>query len=120
MASDRIAGAVRNSAGHLQEAVGGLAGDAKTQLRGKLNEAAGAAQNAYGKARDQADDLYDEVGGRARDVALRGRRRVQDGYDDLERLVGDAPMPAIAIAVGVGFLLGLLLGSSGTAYAVRR
>ena len=44
MATDRIAGAVRNSAGHVQDAVGGLAGDAKTQLRGKLNEAAGAAQ----------------------------------------------------------------------------
>jgi len=120
MATDRIAGAVRNGAGHVQDAVGGLTGDLKTQARGKLNEAAGAAQNAYGKVRDQAEDLYDDASDRARDVAARGRRRVEGSYADLERLVGDAPMPAVAIAMGVGLLLGLLLGSSGTAYASRR
>ena len=120
MANDRIAGAVRNGAGRVEDAVGGLTGDAKTQLRGKLNEAAGAAQNAYGRARDQAEDIYDDVTDRARDAARRGRRSVQGSYDDFERIVGDAPLPAVAIALGVGLVLGLLVGSSGTAYAVRR
>jgi len=120
MATDRIAGAARNGAGHVQDGIGGLTGDAKTQLRGKLNEAAGAAQGAYGKARDQAEDIYDDVSDRARDAARRGRRQVQGSYDDFERLVGDSPMPAVAIAMGIGLAIGLLLGSSGTAYAVRR
>jgi ElaB/YqjD/DUF883 family membrane-anchored ribosome-binding protein len=90
------------------------------QIRGSVNEAAGLAQDAYGKAADQAEDLYDDVNDRARDVVSKSRRRIEGRYEDLEQMVIESPMPALAIAVGVGFLLGLLLGSSGTAYAVRR
>lgn len=120
MSEDRIEGALRNGAGHIQDGVGGLVGDTKTQLRGKLNEAAGSAQNSFGKAKDRARDLYDDAADRARDAAAEGRHRAQRGYDDFEDLLRGAPVPAVAIAMGIGLVFGLLLGSSGTAYATRR
>jgi CheY-like chemotaxis protein len=44
----KVEGAFRTAGGRIQDAVGGLTGDAATQLRGKVNEAAGEAQRVYG------------------------------------------------------------------------
>jgi uncharacterized protein YjbJ (UPF0337 family) len=94
MTDDRIEGAVRKGVGLVQDAVGGLTGDAATQVRGKLNQAAGSAQDAVGRARGAAQGLLDDVEGYAK----------------------ENPLPALAIMLGVGVALGLLLvgGRSGS------
>ena len=99
MTDDRIEGAARQGFGKVQDAVGSLTGDARTQAEGKLNDASGAVQNAFGQARERASDLYDLV----------------------EDYAKDQPVAALAITLGVGLVLGMVLGGVGgrTVY-VRR
>ena len=56
MDENRITGTARNLGGKVEEGVGRVTGDAKTQVRGMADEAAGAAQDLYGQARDTAAD----------------------------------------------------------------
>ena len=56
MDEDRISGTARNAGGKIEEGVGRLTGDARTQIQGKLDQAAGAAQDLYGQTADAARD----------------------------------------------------------------
>jgi uncharacterized protein YjbJ (UPF0337 family) len=100
MSNDRIEGAARKGLGHVQDAVGGLVGDSKAQITGKLNQAAGAAQNAYGQVKDQAEDVYAQAKGRA-----------QDAYGNLETYARSQPLIAVGVGFGVGLALGFLMRS---------
>jgi len=62
MDEDRTKGAASTTGGKAEDAVGGLAGDAKMQAEGKLNQAAERAQDAYGSARDQAREGASAMG----------------------------------------------------------
>ena len=64
----------------VQDALGGMTGDAATQARGKVNQAAGLAQDTYGEA-----------------------------LDEVEHFVSDRPFMALLAGIGVGFLLGILV-----------
>lgn len=72
-------GAARDFGGKVQDAVGGLTGDASTQAKGKWSQAAGKAQRTFGEA---SDELRDNVTG--------------------------SPLIALAIVGGVCFALGFL------------
>jgi uncharacterized protein YjbJ (UPF0337 family) len=52
MNQNQFTGAARDAAGRVQDAVGGFAGDAETQVRGKINQARGQAESALGDATD--------------------------------------------------------------------
>ena len=80
MDDNRVEGAARDIGGKVQDAVGGLAGDASTQVRGKVNQAAGQAQNLYGQAMDGVTEFAKEE-----------------------------PITALLTAVGVGLLLGFVI-----------
>ena len=92
MTDDRIEGAVREGIGHVQDAVGGLAGDESVQIKGKLNQAAGSIQNAYGKTVETAS------------------RQAQDILGEVESFAKEQPLAAVGLSVGLGFVLGLLVG----------
>jgi uncharacterized protein YjbJ (UPF0337 family) len=87
MSTERVAGAFEDAAGKVQDAVGGLTGDAATQVKGKLHQAAGQARGAYGAAADQMQDLW-------------------SGTVQMTR---DNPIAALLIAAGVGFVISRLL-----------
>jgi uncharacterized protein YjbJ (UPF0337 family) len=87
MDADQIEGAARNSAGKVQDFVGGLMGDTRTQAQGRINQVAGSAQGVYGQARDSVDNLLDELAGYTK----------------------DQPLVALAAALGAGMLAGLLI-----------
>jgi uncharacterized protein YjbJ (UPF0337 family) len=70
----------RTVTGRVQDAVGGLTGDAATQMRGKFNQAAGKAQDIYG-----------------------------DAVEEMRHFAADQPMAAILLSVGFGFLLGVIV-----------
>ncbi len=72
---------VRNFGGKVQDAVGGMVDDTTTQLRGKANQAAGAAQELYGQA-----------------------------ADEVKSYTADQPIGALLMAMGVGVTLGFFLG----------
>jgi uncharacterized protein YjbJ (UPF0337 family) len=80
---NRVEGAARNIGGKIQDAVGSVAGDMQSQVRGQANRAAGAAQNAYGQAVDGVRDF-----------------------------ASDQPMVALLSALGIGVIIGMLLGRS--------
>ncbi len=81
MDENRIEGAARDFGGRVQDAVGGLTGDASTQARGKFNQAAGQAQQTYGAAVDEIKDF-----------------------------TAAQPMTALLTAMGIGVVLGFVLG----------
>ena len=84
---NRFEGTARRVGGRIQEAVGDFTGDSSSQIRGRANQAAGAAQDAYGMVSDEA----------------------QAYAEQLSESVKDQPLVALAIAAGVGFLLGLIV-----------
>lgn len=50
--NDRVEGAAREFGGRVQETVGNVTGDSKTQAQGLYNQAAGQAQQAAGQFSD--------------------------------------------------------------------
>ncbi|WP_336485843.1 CsbD family protein [Methylobacterium nigriterrae] len=88
MNRDRIEGGIRHLRGRAKTAVGAVAGRPMPQVEGAIDQAAGAAQYAYGQARETArglrrdgEHLLDETrrhGRHYRDEALhRGRAAVR-------------------------------------------
>jgi uncharacterized protein YjbJ (UPF0337 family) len=77
---NQVEGTVRDFAGKVQDAAGGLTGDAATQVRGKINQAAGQAQRAYG-----------------------------DAVGEVRGFASDQPITAVLTALGVGTILGMFL-----------
>jgi uncharacterized protein YjbJ (UPF0337 family) len=51
-----IEGGARDVVGKVKDAAGGMMGDAKTQIDGKLDQAAGMAQSAAGQVADHVKD----------------------------------------------------------------
>jgi uncharacterized protein YjbJ (UPF0337 family) len=88
MGENRISGSTRNASGKAEEAVGRMTGDLKRQVQGKLDQAAGAAQEFYGQTADAARDTAVTL-----DKWLRSTIETQ-------------PYTAVLVAFGVGWLLG--------------
>jgi uncharacterized protein YjbJ (UPF0337 family) len=109
MTDDRIEGGLKQGLGKVEDAWGGLTGDAAMQAGGKLDQASGAVQDAVGKVKDRAQDVL----GQSRD-------RAEDFYSMVEGHVGDQPLRAIAITLGVGILIGLLLRGAPKSVYVRK
>ncbi|GJE59302.1 CsbD family protein [Methylobacterium trifolii] len=57
MNRDHIEGGIRNLRGRAKTALGAVGGSPRPQVEGAIDQAAGAAQYAYGRARDTARDL---------------------------------------------------------------
>jgi len=95
MADDRVSGTVRNFGGKVQEGVGKITGDTKTEVQGLVNQAAGAVQDAYGSAVDAATEGAQSV----KDAAVAG-------HDTVKKFVEDNPHTAVAIAMGIGLFIG--------------
>ncbi len=88
MDENRLSGTARNLGGKAEEGVGRLTGDVKTQLRGKLDQAAGAAQDLYGQSADAA-----------RETAVT--------FDKwLRNTIETQPYTSAMVALGIGWLLG--------------
>ena len=86
MNRDQIRGASRHLKGRAQTAIGGLTGDPARQVRGAVNQVAGGAQYAYGRARDRAEDLIDD----GRHLAHEARERADDLIADGRHYAGEA------------------------------
>lgn len=125
MNRDQIRGASRHLKGRAQTALGGLTGDPGRQVRGAVNQVAGGAQYAYGRARDRAEDLAED----SRHLAEAARRRadhlIDEGRDrarDARRRGADYGRQAIrtADANRTNTLLGLAAVAFAAGWLVRR
>ena len=126
MNRDQISGATRHLKGRAQTAYGGITGDPARQVRGAMNQVAGGAQYAYGRARDRAEDLYED----GCDLAHEAWERADGLIDDGRHLVEEAGLRArthgrrayryadanrgttLLALVGVAFVMGWLARSS--------
>jgi uncharacterized protein YjbJ (UPF0337 family) len=88
MNEDRISGTAKNLGGKIEEGVGRVTGDAKTELKGKLDQAVGTAQDLYGQATDAAVNSVTTF-----DKWLRSTIETQ-------------PYTTALVALGIGWLLG--------------
>ena len=84
MDENRIEGTARNLGGKVQEGLGKVAGDARTQAEGVVNQATGAAQDLYGQAADTAS-RFEKV---------------------LRQTIETQPYTSAFVALGIGWLLG--------------
>jgi uncharacterized protein YjbJ (UPF0337 family) len=97
MDGDRIEGTARNLSGKIEEGFGRATGDVKSQTEGKMKQAAGAAQDLYGQARETAGDA----------AAMVGRQAV--GFEKwLHDTIETKPYTAVAVALAVGWFIGRL------------
>jgi uncharacterized protein YjbJ (UPF0337 family) len=88
MDENRVSGAARSGVGKLEEGAGRVFGDKSMQAEGRLNQAAGAAQQLYGQTADAA-------------------RESAENFDDWFRdTVGSKPYVTAIALLGVGWLLG--------------
>lgn len=76
---NEIKNTARDFGGRVQDAAGGLTGDAKTQAEDKWNQAAGQAQKTFGAT-----------------------------IDEVIENVKEKPLAALAVVAGTSFLLGFL------------
>jgi uncharacterized protein YjbJ (UPF0337 family) len=106
--SDRIEGAAREGLGRVQDGIGGLTGDGKTQAKGKVNEAVGSLQSAYGRATERAQQALGQT-----------RDRAETAYSDVDGYLRRQPLVGLGIGVGVGLLLALILQARSQTIYVR-
>lgn len=88
MTDERIEGGVNRGMGKAQGAIGDLLGDDSTALKGKVKEAVGVAQDAYGQAQQQ----------------------VQQAAAQAKAFVEDKPYAALGVVAGAAFLFGMIIG----------
>jgi uncharacterized protein YjbJ (UPF0337 family) len=91
MNEDRMAGTARTMGGKVQEGFGRITGDVKSQADGLSNQAAGAAQDLYGQAKETAQVM---------------RQGAIDAEDHVRRIVERRPYSTAFAALGVGWLIG--------------
>ncbi|EPC5391489.1 CsbD family protein [Serratia liquefaciens] len=73
----------------------------------KVNEAAGAVEEVFGKATDSPDH---QVKGAARKYASQASYAARDAADTVRTQVESNPLAGVAIAAAVGIVFGFLLG----------
>jgi uncharacterized protein YjbJ (UPF0337 family) len=95
MNEDRIVGTARNLGGKAQEGFGRVTGDTKSQVEGVVNQAAGAAQDLYGQAKETASDAAQAVG-----------KGAMDAEDYIRQTIEQRPYTTAFVALCVGWLIG--------------
>jgi uncharacterized protein YjbJ (UPF0337 family) len=97
MNGDRIEGTAKNIGGKLEEGFGRATGDIKSQVEGTMKQAAGAAQDLYGQARETAGD-----------AAVIVRRQAGSFEQTIRENIETRPYTAVAIALAIGWFVGRL------------
>lgn len=95
MNEDRLAGTATNLGGKVQQGIGRVTGDTKSQVEGVVNQAAGAAQDLYGQAKDTASDAAQAV-----------RKGAVDAEDYIRQVIEKRPYTVALVALCAGWLLG--------------
>ena len=119
MDTDRIGGAAKETVGKAQAVAGEAFGDNDMELKGHARQAAGAAQNVYGQAKDKLGDaadaaqgMYgqakDKLGDTFGDTFSDATGSAERALHSLEKEVKERPLIALLIAALVGYVLAQL------------
>ena len=121
MNDDKIQGTARMIGGKLEDVVGGLTGDTKTQAQGKVDQLTGKAQQVLGGAKDAVASVAGETASTVSGVADRVATAASDldhnAYEksaDVAHKVGEvvreSPFTVMIAAGMLGLVVGYLLG----------
>ena len=133
MNEDNIGGAFTEAKGTVKDAVGGLAGDAKTQAEGKIDKVTGQAQQAYGDAKDAVSDAAGKASDTMSDAAARASETLRETAETVKAKAGavgskvyeagqtagsyvgttvqEQPLLSLIGVAAIGYLVGYLLHS---------
>jgi uncharacterized protein YjbJ (UPF0337 family) len=95
MNEDRISGTAKNLGGKVEEGIGRVIGDTRTELAGKTRQVEGQLQEFYGQAADTAAQAAQAV-----------RETASEAEDFIRTTIEQRPYTAAAVALGIGFLIG--------------
>ena len=95
MNEDRISGTAKNLGGKVEESIGRVIGDTRTELAGKTRQVEGQLQDLYGQAKERAADAAEAV-----------RETASEAEDFIRTTIEQRPYTAAAVALGIGFLIG--------------
>jgi uncharacterized protein YjbJ (UPF0337 family) len=95
MTRDSIVGSAKTLGGKMQEGLGRTIGDTKIEVDGVVNQAAGAAQELYGKAKEGASDAAEAV-----------RQGAADADDFIRQIIETRPYTTAIVALCVGWIIG--------------
>ena len=109
MDTDRIKGAARELYGRGEEAVGALMGDKETRARGAVDELAGKAQGAMGRAGEALQDTIGETMDTGRELFRRGGGHMRGGGMQGGGMMRTPPVGALLVAASAGFALAWML-----------
>ncbi len=119
MNRDQIEGGLRHLKGRGQTALGAVAGRARPQAEGAVNQVLGGAQYAYGRGREVAEDLSHDGAALAREMETRGRHayaRGREAYGEARHRGRSAlrraeahPTETLVAVAGLAFVAGWLL-----------
>ncbi|QKJ87563.1 hypothetical protein PMPD1_2622 [Paramixta manurensis] len=77
------------------------------KAKDKVDEALGAGQEQFGKASGSAEH---EAKGKVRKQLARGSYAVDDFFEAVKDQTKSSPLATLAIAAGIGFVLGKVIG----------
>jgi uncharacterized protein YjbJ (UPF0337 family) len=109
MDKDRMVGSAKEFAGKVESAVGGIAGDAKTEAAGRIREGTGSAQELYGQAKDAARQASEAAVSYAKDAYGNSGDALRDGSQAVAAKVQENPLGSMLVAGAIGFAVGLLM-----------
>ncbi|HSI32758.1 MAG: YqjD family protein [Phycisphaerae bacterium] len=89
------------------ETQGGVSGVVQT-LKDKAGDVAQTLKDLPANVRDKAVEKYETVRDSAQEYYAQGKEKAAQWQDDVEQFVREQPMKAVAIAAGVGVVLGFL------------
>jgi uncharacterized protein YjbJ (UPF0337 family) len=95
MNEDRFVGNAKTLGGQVEEGLGRVAGDVKSQVQGKAKQMEGALQDMYGQAKETAANATEAV-----------CETASEADDFLRTTIEQRPYTAAAVALGIGFLIG--------------
>jgi uncharacterized protein YjbJ (UPF0337 family) len=136
MDENRIKGAVRNVEGKVEETVGGLTGDTRTKLEGKLDQDVGKVQSAVGRAMDElggtaiadraaslvrqataagenaasvVQNAAQKAGAQASDFGERLYDESRRAGQSIGRTIEEQPLAAVLVAAAIGYAIAYLM-----------
>jgi ElaB/YqjD/DUF883 family membrane-anchored ribosome-binding protein len=95
------------------ERASGTIQSASDRVQDAIDEGAGTAAEKVSDLADRASALVSRVGERAQDAYSRTAERAQEAVDIIDPFVQERPYAALAIAAGIGVVVGLLMAGRG-------
>jgi uncharacterized protein YjbJ (UPF0337 family) len=115
MNQNEIEGAARDLKGHVKDGIGGLTGDASTQIDGKIDQAAGKLQGRFGETIDQVNEAATEAARKAAEMASHAGETVyasgKRAGEAVGRTVQQQPLLSLIGVAAIGYLVSFLVHS---------